>query len=92
MLSVAGAANFKVASSTFGVGGVISLIDYTQVVTTTTQNATELYFTTMTVPANVLARNHDAVRVTCFFNMSQGTNNHTVRLRANNGGVTEYLL
>ncbi len=67
-LSVFGAANFQVTTSTFGVGGLIGSVNYTQVVSTTTPAYpyVNTVFSTVTLAANTLARNNDTIVITCF--------------------------
>ncbi len=67
-LDVQGAGSFKIATSTFGVGGVIGSVSYTQVTDTTTKTAglgSYTVFSTITIPSGALAKNGDAIDLTC---------------------------
>ncbi len=67
-ITATGSGKFGVATSTFGVGGVIGEVDYTLVANTTTITSgigNFTVFSTITIAANTLARNGDALELTC---------------------------
>ncbi len=79
-ISAGGSGTFKVATSTFGVGGVIGAVNYTQVVDTMTKVAGAgnlTVFSTITIPGNTLARNGDAIELVCSGTFNAASENHT---------------